>query len=368
MSERNNRRTIKNSRRKQARKNTFFLLAAGVIVLLMAGVLYFNEKNGRSLFGAAGESTPSSILSAETLLSVETPSLEPVPTPTPTPTEAPTPTPEPTPTPDPFSLYFSENEEVTIIEGELWEYRGPDLYVHIEKMYYEDCSSIFFVADIYTRNYGNLISGLWEESKGRQCVYPEKLARKYRAVYAQNGDFFADSWNTALGPSIRNGIEYKKVLGPDAMAFMPDCSLKMLRNGRDDYSTAAMLAEGIEHTYAFGPILVENGEICTDLPRHSLFRKNPRSAIGMVEPGHFVSILVDGRKPRISYGCTLQRLAEEFVARGCVSAYNLDGGQSTAMVFMGNQINDHKNETTPGQRRLPDMIIIGTSEMSLGGE
>lgn len=78
----------------------------------------------------------------------------------------------------------------------------------------------------------------------------------------------------------------------------------------------------------------------------------------MVETGHYVGILVDGRKPGVSRGVTLDRLAQEFVDQGCVTAYNLDGGQSTAMVFMGEQLNTHQGETTNGQRRIPDMLIL----------
>lgn len=86
---------------------------------------------------------------------------------------------------------------------------------------------------------------------------------------------------------------------------MPDGALRVFRRGRNDYSIDAFPSLGI----GFGPILVTDGRIVDGLPDHKLFRNNPRSAFGMVENGHYVGILVDGRKPGISRGVTLERLA-----------------------------------------------------------
>ena len=301
-----------------------------------------------------------------------TPTSSPAPTPTPTPASTPTPTPTPeptpTPTPDPWAGHFSAKETVITVGDDYWCCKGPTLGVVIRKKYYEDCTSLFFIAHIWSRDPSNLIAGLYDESKGRLVTYPETLARKYQAVYGQNANYFFDSWNEDLGPDIRNGIVYKKKLGPDTMAFDNEGNLVVFKRGRDEYSVDAFLAMGLQNTFSFGPIIVENGTIAEGISKHSLFRKNPRSAFGMVETGHYVGIVVDGRKPGRSTGVTLERLGEAFIAEGCITAYNLDGGQSTAMVFMGDQLNDHLNETTAGQRRIPDMLIFGTSPLAKSNE
>jgi exopolysaccharide biosynthesis protein len=278
-------------------------------------------------------------------------------------TPTPAPTPEPTPTPDPWADFFSPKEQVDVVDGKSWTYKGPDLAVFIQKVYYEDCKSVFFIAHIYSRNPSNIGCAMEDTKRGRIAVYPQSLARKFKAVYAQNGNYFADPVNKNRGPDVRNGIVYKAKIGADFMLFQPDGEMQVWDTKRNPVVLDDLLIDSITQIYGFGPILVENGKVRAGLSKHVLFPLNPRNAFGTVEPGHYVGILVDGRKPGVSKGVNLQRLAEEFVTQGCVSAYNLDGGQSTAMVFMGNQLNDHKNESAfSGQRRIPDMLTFGTSE------
>ena len=312
--------------------------------------------------GCSAQQTSAAAL--PTALPAASPSSSPVPTPTPTATPTAAPTPEPTPTPDPWEDIFTDEEIVKIKPNDSWVYTSPTLSVFIRQHFEDDCFSLFFTAHIYSRDPDNFSTILWNEETGRDVTQPENIARKYRAVFAQNGDFFYDSWNVALGPDIRNGVVFKDTLGPDCMAMLNNGALYMFKKGRDIYSVEAFQQMGIRNTIAFGPIIVENGQVCPGMESHELFRRNPRSALGMVEVGHYVSILVDGRKPHISNGCTLERLAQEMIKEGCVSAYNLDGGQSTAMVFMGDQLNDHKKEVTQGQRRIPDMLMFGTSSLA----
>jgi exopolysaccharide biosynthesis protein len=293
-----------------------------------------------------------------------TPSPTSTPTPSPTPTPRPTPSPTPSPTPDPWAKFFSDKEVVQIVPDVSWTYQGPTLAVFIERRYEKDCRSWFFVAHIYSRDPKNFISGLGDEKKGRGVTQPENIARKYRAVFGQNANYFVDSWNEDLGPDIRNGVVFKDKLGPDTMAMLDNGALITLKNGRDLYTVDNFVKLNIHNTFSFGPILVEDGKIAPNLKDHHLYKRNPRGALCMVEPGHYVSILVDGRKPGVSSGVTLDRLAQEFIDEGCVNAYNLDGGQSTAMVFMGEQINTHEGEVTNGQRRIPDMIMFGTSDLT----
>ena len=86
---------------------------------------------------------------------------------------------------------------------------------------------------------------------------------------------------------------------------------------------------------------------------------NPRTAIGQVGPLHYIRIVSDGRTNE-SEGFSLKELSNILVDRGCITAYNLDGGGSSTMVFNGEVIN---NPTTNGksikEREVSDIVYIG---------
>jgi uncharacterized protein YgiM (DUF1202 family) len=79
-------------------------------------------------------------------------------------------------------------------------------------------------------------------------------------------------------------------------------------------------------------ILVERGEIPAGLDKTVL---QPRTAAGSNSNGRYlILIVVDGRQPGYSEGCTLYELAEMLIKYGGVhNAINLDGGGSSAMVI-----------------------------------
>ena len=55
--------------------------------------------------------------------------------------------------------------------------------------------------------------------------------------------------------------------------------------------------DGVRDAFSFGPTLIRDGELTTvnidEVPRIAN-ETNPRTGIGMIEPGHFVAIVVDG--------------------------------------------------------------------------
>lgn len=73
--------------------------------------------------------------------------------------------------------------------------------------------------------------------------------------------------------------------------------------------------------------LIENGKIASGLSTSV----NPRTAIGIKADNTVVFYEVDGRSTS-SAGLSLQQVAEELLALGCVQAINLDGGGSSAVM------------------------------------
>ena len=143
---------------------------------------------------------------------------------------------------------------------------------------------------------------------------------------------------------IRNGILYRSTKKNDDaqdLVLWSDGRLEVIREG--DITAEELLEQGALQVYSFGPGLVEAGDITVNASSEvgQAMISNPRTAIGMIEPLHYVMVVSDGRTTE-SEGLSLLQLAEIMQELGCTVAYNLDGGGSTTMYFNGEVINKHR--------------------------
>ena len=189
---------------------------------------------------------------------------------------------------------------------------------------------------------------------------PWRMARTYRAVLAVTGDNVNNADVSFKGILIRNGVLYSEGTGAATMVINDDFTMSVYKPR--EVSGVELLDSGVLAAFSFGPILVENGEVNPNANKHFVAKQNPRCGVGMVEPGHFIVIVTDGRDPRRAYGHTMAEFAQEFAKQGVQVAYNLDGGSSAAMVFMGENINWHSAPSDP-QRTWADALIWGYSRL-----
>ena len=85
---------------------------------------------------------------------------------------------------------------------------------------------------------------------------------------------------------------------------------------------------------------------------------NPRTAIGQISALHYVLVVSDGRTEESS-GLSLSELAQFMQGLGASTAYNLDGGGSSTMVFNGEVINKPTtNGNTIKERSVSDIVCI----------
>ena len=86
---------------------------------------------------------------------------------------------------------------------------------------------------------------------------------------------------------------------------------------------------------------------------------NPRQALGMIEPNHYLLMTVEGRNKR-SDGVGLIWVAEKMKELGCTEALNLDGGNSVKLVFMGELVNSDRHYNKKNDRSVTSLITLGT--------
>ena len=146
----------------------------------------------------------------------------------------------------------------------------------------------------------------------------------------------------------------------DILAIYPDGNMEVY-----DYNgikADELVAKGATDVLSFGPVLLSNGEVTKQtLDISDRQKDNPRSGIGMVAPGHYVSIVMEGKR-QVSSGCTVKEFAELFQAKGCQVAYNLDGGGTASMMFMGKYLNK-MGQFQANARKQVEALGLGTSEL-----
>ncbi|MDO4492708.1 MAG: phosphodiester glycosidase family protein [Clostridia bacterium] len=249
------------------------------------------------------------------------------------------------------------------VEKGVWSYRSDTLSVTVERHEEPETPLVWHVAHIRMRERNSFRSVIAADIGKQPRLRAWRMARKQKAVLLITGDNLTTSETPVKGMLIRNDRFYADRGYEDSMYF--DDGLGMTIIPRKTLDGMETLEGGIRDVYSFGPVLVEDGEIQWEkIERHRVANNgNPRCGVGMVEPGHLVAIVVDGRQKEFSEGVDLRRFARMFLDEGCSLAYNLDGGGSTAMVFMGENLNQHGGQSWDKQRFLPEALMWGYSEL-----
>lgn len=260
-----------------------------------------------------------------------------------------------------IGIYASEETNIKINQAISTERSYSDENISIklnkERMY----DTTVYIADIKLKNIKYFRTAFAENSFGRNINEKvSKIASDKGAILAINGDFygFRDE-----GYVTRNGLLYR-----DNYAFADDEVFAVFADGSctiescGDVTAESLMQNGAVQILSFGPGLVEAGEIdqkgILSNHRTSPEEKNPRTAIGMIEPLHYIFVVCDGRTSEDA-GMTLIDLANVMKDYGCKEAYNLDGGGSSTMYFNGQVVNKPTDGQKSGEREVSDIVYIG---------
>lgn len=244
-----------------------------------------------------------------------------------------------------------------------WNYQSDNIKIKIDKVITGagEGKETYYVADITLKDSLYLYSAFADDKFGRNIVEDTSvIATNNQAIFAINGDYYGFRSDGVL---IRNGTLYRDVPARIGAAFFKNGTLQMY--DETQISSSELLAEGVINTLSFGPVLVNDGVVNedfvkvvvdTNIGNRSIQNSNPRTGIGMIAPNHYVFIVVDGRMAGYSKGMTLKEFAQVFADLGCTEAYNLDGGGSSTMYFMGRVVNNPLGKNT--ERPVSDILYI----------
>ena len=217
-----------------------------------------------------------------------------------------------------------------------------------------------YIADITVSSAEYLKTALAQNTYGTNVTAKTSVtAANNNAILAINGDYYGAN---STGYVIRNGVVYRDTVREDSrngdLAIYKDGSFKIIYE--DEISAEQLMKDGVVNLLAFGPSLVENGEIVvnTNSEVGQSMSSNPRTAIGIIDENHYIIVVSDGRTSE-SQGLSLYELAEVMKSYGVKTAYNLDGGGSSTLYFNGQVINKPTTNGNISERAVSDIVYIG---------
>ncbi len=161
-----------------------------------------------------------------------------------------------------------------------------------------------------------------------------KAFERNRAVFAVNGGGYVGRepiGNTVIDSQLKGSFKPTNNNWDIFIGF--DGENNLIGGWVDSYD--ALRDMNPAYGVSFGPALVVEGE-----PQHiECENRHPRTAVGQLDCGSFLFIVIDGRQAGWSAGITINGLSDLFIERGAVNAYNLDGGGSSAMIHEGRVLN-----------------------------
>ena len=254
---------------------------------------------------------------------------------------------------EPLSCAVGKEEQAPEIKSN--SYDDGTLRVEISSYRVEDTT--VYVADLYTADPMALLSAFSQNSYGRNITaVSSETAEQVGAVLAVNGDNYG---SREKGYVIRNGVLYREdpASNQEDLVIWSDGSFSIIRES--EVSARELLEDGAWQVFSFGPGLLENGQILVDAQDEVDRAKdsNSRTALGQIGEGHYVLVVSDGRTDE-SEGLSLWELAAFLQELGVRTAYNLDGGGSSTMVFLGNVVNQPVGGRGSGQRAVTDIVYV----------
>ena len=181
---------------------------------------------------------------------------------------------------------------------------------------------------------------------------------EFHALAGINGGGFEDVGGRGDG-SIPQGLVIQNGRIVHGSEGMRSSIVGIDKNGKLVTATVTgeeALNRGVVEAVTFGPTFIENGRVVyTSADAGTLNMLNPRTAIGQKEDGTMLLLVVDGRGPT-SFGAQYEDVIDIFQEYGAVNAGNLDGGNSSVMIYEGEYAN--YPVSMYNSRNLPSVILV----------
>jgi len=189
---------------------------------------------------------------------------------------------------------------------------------------------------------------------------PSTAAKREDAILAINGGGFYNevrngaNYTRLIGNTVINGKLVEPFNGYPGDLFFAGINRQGQVIGTVPQSEAELMALKPYQGVSFIPVLLKDGEKAA-IPKDWANAKQPRTILGKYANDDLILIVIDGRQGDWSVGVTLELLQDKLLTLGVKSAYNLDGGGSSAMYFNGKILN---RPSDGSERPVANNIVV----------
>ena len=276
-------------------------------------------------------------------------------------------------TTDPAVIQAVIDDAAELLDGQktLW---SPDLdfYPGTTMQYYRDHSILVItwkekydercctMSEVKIAHGSQLRRRLAQDSYGSSVqLYASDMAKASNAIVASNADFYAFR---TFGVTVYQRQLFRADPGKlDTCFFTSTGDMLFSRAGEltsPEQIESYIRDKDVVFSLSFGPVLVDNGElqVCESYPIGEIDVQYSRAGIGMLDELHYLLMTVNhtDMRPRAK----VNEFGRYMYEKGCIKAYNLDGGQTSEIVMNGKPVNwiDFGAERT-----VSDIIYFATA-------
>ena len=186
----------------------------------------------------------------------------------------------------------------------------------------------------------------------------EVMSNRANAVVAFGGDYYCGDAKRFV---LRQGTVYKETMSPGLDLLLidedGDFNIVLASEHPEEMDKTQINGKKVVNALCFGPALIKDGQRNTNLdsfPTHcDPYEQHERLAFCQIGPLEYMVVACAHR------GLTLSEMTDMifYLEPNVQQAYNLDGGISTQLLFLGRRINNTSGES----RKLVDIVYFASA-------
>ncbi len=236
------------------------------------------------------------------------------------------------------------------------EYEDPTIHVTWEKGRVDECD--YWIARITVASPEQLRTASAGGFQSEVTNWGYKMAKRMNAVLAIDGDYY---YYTGKGFIMRQGTIFRNILEGDRDVLLIDeeGDFHIVLAAQQDEAGPMVDGKAVWNAFYFGPALVKDGVPIENPRGRNMAWDEPRQRMCIAQTGKLEYMAICCAAPaRGSKGMTLSAFAALVAEQNVLNAYNLDGGDSTMLIFNAEKINDPDNWDS---RPISDIIYFASA-------